>query len=484
MTQKPLNILWITCDEMRASAVSNYGNGLIRMPAFERMAKEGVRFDQCHVQVPKCIPVRGQLLSGRYPHVDGLRTMSQRDFSEGSFMLLKKDSPSLLRWLKEQGYVIGLTGKNHLLDKADAAEVFEAIPPLRKARKPLYEERRPEWTRAYFGGRVSPDYDLDDYGDSVQVDRMIHFMGENRDRPFFGLCDIAEPHPPYKEWPGFADDIPLESVPLPPMHENLDTAPEPIRACRVAHELDDLTDEDRRRILRAYYSQCRYADRLVQRMLDALDEMGLAENTLVILGADHGDFAGTYGCYEKWDTALYDCITRVPLLMRLPGRLPADLTIEALVEGIDIAPTCLELLGMDVPSTVHGKSLMPLITGEKADVHDAVFSQGGVEPEAIKNPGQNYQEKILPEYYGKQQTLIQHPEALLRAHMVRTQTHKLIYRLSGSHELYDLVQDPDELQNVYGQGAYAEVQAALEARLLQFLVRYQNDRPFIEEIWA
>jgi choline-sulfatase len=478
----PIHVLLITCDEMRASALSCYGNDRIAMPAFERMARQGVRFEQAHTQIPKCIPTRGLMLTGRYAHCDGLRTMSRRDFAGDRFMLLRRNTPSLLSWLGQAGYDIALAGKNHVLRFADAEEVFTPLPPRRPPQRPSYSQAAPEWTRAYFAGRVADDYDPDRFTDAVAVERTVAFLEARRDRPFFALCDIGEPHPPYKEWPGLVDHIPLEDVPLPP-RPDLPDAPGPIRAWREAHGIEDLPDDDRRRILRAYWSQCLYADRLVGRLLDALDRLELAESTLVILCADHGDFAGSFGCFEKWDTALYDCITRVPLLVRCPGTIPPGRVEGSPVEMIDLAPTVLDALGMERPASIHGRSLLDLLTG-RCGPREAVFSQGGVEPEALRRIGSDFREKIPPCYHGKQRTLLSHPRALLRAHMVRTPTHKLIHRLTGDHELYDLTDDPSEQRNRFDDEALAGVQADLQRRLLDFLVRYQPDEPAIEEIWA
>lgn len=481
-----MNILWITCDELRASAVPGFGKSVLpyRLPGFERLAAEGTRFSQCHVQVPKCIPMRGQFLTGRYPHADGLRTMSRAHFSGDHFMLLRKDSPSLLRWLKDAGYAVGLTGKNHVLRFSEADELFDPIPAGPEKGQPVScEGSKSEWTRAYFAGRVCDDYDRETFADTRHAEGIIRFIEAHADRPFFALCDIGEPHPPYKEWPEYADDIPLGEVPLPPRPEMGGASPV-IQALRRAHDNEALPDEDRRRILRAYWSQTRFADSLVQRILDALDRLRLADNTLVILGSDHGDFAGHYGCFEKWDTALYDCITHVPLVMRLPGKLPGGTDVTGLVEGIDIAPTILELLGMKIPDTIHGQSLLPLADGRESASKKVVFSQGGLEPSATLRPGRDYQDRIPPFYYGKQETLIQCPEALQRAHMVRSKTHKLIYRLDGRHELYDLQADPEELHNRYGETASTAIVSDLEKRLLEFFVRYQVDTPAIRELWA
>jgi hypothetical protein len=143
------------------------------------------------------------------------------------------------------------------------------------------------------------------------------------------------------------------------------------------------------------------------------------------------------------------------------------------------------LLGKPVPPTVQGTSLLPLIDNPSHPHKDAVFSQGGVEPEATRTPGRDYETQLgARPYWNKQRTLIEHPDALVRAHMVRTGRHKLIYRLMGDHEFYDLVEDPDELDNRYGREEYAEEIARLERRLLRFFVEYQTNIPVIEELWA
>ncbi|NJK90764.1 MAG: sulfatase-like hydrolase/transferase [Blastochloris sp.] len=327
------------------------------------------------------------------------------------------------------------------------------------------------------------DYDPETYQDSASARQTMQFLESVGEDPFFALIDIGEPHPPYKEWPGILDDLALDEVTLPPYPELEESHPV-VQAWRKSHGVEALTEMDRKRLLRAYWSQAMFADRLVGRLLDKLDELGLAQNTLVVWGSDHGDFIGEFGCYEKWDNALYDCLTQVPLVMRLPRVLPPGERKAALVELIDVAPTILEICEMPVPEWMHGRSLLALAQGRTERHKEVVFSQGGVEPVAVRKPGQDYLKRLNPSYYGKQRTLIEHPEALIRAHMVRTETHKLIYRLTGDHELYDLVADPGELVNRYGDAALAELQMSLQLKLLEFFATYQQDQPAIRELWA
>ena len=479
MPDRPTSVLWITCDELRASAVGCYG-GPAPTPAADRLATQGVRFEQCHVQMPKCIPQRPMMLTGRYAHADGLRTMSRRDFSGDNFMRLSKDDPSLLRWLADAGYVLHLAGKNHVLHGDDAKAMFEHVPSPREVIAPTFDNPGELLRRAYFAGDVPADYDVESFCDTVECDRTIDFLRRRCDdgRPFFALLDIGEPHPPYKLWPIEVGDVPLPDVPP------LDKVPPVLRAWRDSHDVEALTDDNRRQISRAYLSQVAFADRLLGRVLAAVDGLGLADDTLVIWGSDHGDFAGDFGCYEKWDTALYDCITHVPLVMRLPGRLAAGTTVGGLNEVIDVAPTILELLGLPVPDTVHGRSLVPVMDDPSRPHKNVVFSQGGVEPAAVSRAGRDYDAKLAFSYRGKQRTLIEHPDALLRAHMIRTPTHKLIHRLDGDHELYDLTSDPHEQINLIDDERFATVRLDLEQHLLDLLVQVQPDVPALEELWA
>jgi arylsulfatase A-like enzyme len=481
-----MNVLWITCDEMKANALSVYGNKGIKLPAMERLASEGVVFEKNFVQVPKCIPSRPSMLTGRYAHVDGLRAMSTECFKGNGWMTLNATAPSLITWLKKDGYKIDIFGKNHWIRHEAENDLLDRKPESiqAKTQPPLLEVEPPEiMQRAYFAGRVSPEYDRETFSDSVSVDRTIRFMEQNRNEPFFALLDIGQPHPPYYEWPEFADDIPLDLVPVPPCRP-LTEMPMVEQAIRRTFDVEDLSDDQRRRIVRAYWSQCRFADNLVGRVLDAIERLGLVEETLVIYNADHGDFAGEHNCYEKWDTALLDCITQVPLVMRLPGVISKNKRIEELTEQVDITPTILEALAKAIPDSIQGKSLLALIKGE-TDIHkDAVFSQGGVESCATQKPGLDYQSKLRKPYWNKQKTLIDYPEALMRSHMVRTKEHKLIYRLNGEHEFYDLTKDPEELNNVYGHADTQDAIVCLEKKLLHFFVKNQNDMPQIDELWA
>lgn len=483
---RPLNILWITCDELRADAVSTYGNPFTSMPAAERLAREGVQFDRAFCQMPKCVPSRCSMLTGRYPHVDGFRTLMGRasapphpEVKDNSMVCLQADTPNLVPDLRARGYRTALIGKNHIVEWNLHKIWFDATASWNWV-KPQPGEVPEAMRRAEYGGVLPADFPLHRHPDAVSADELIAFLETPSERPFFALLDTQMPHPFYQDYPTPAAGIPLAAIPTPPCGP-LAEAGSVERAIRISKKTDGLSAEERRRVRRAYYTMAEFADRQVARVLDALDRLGLADNTLVVLTSDHGDFAGDHGCYEKWDTALFDCITRVPLLMRLPGVLPAGRRTDALVELVDLLPTTCELAGLPVPTYAQGRSLVALATGATESHRDAVFSQGGVERPLLDRAAPNI--GLNGSGY-KQQVLLDFPESMLRAKMVRTATHKLIHRISGEHELYDLALDPDELVNRYHDPAYVEVRFALRERLLNFLIESETNLPEVNALYA
>lgn len=491
MTPTPRNVLWITCDEMKASAASVYGNAFTSMPAAERLARGGMCFDHAYVQMPKCVPSRCSMMSGRYPHCDGFRTLKGGAGAapgprgeDNSMLALRADTPNLIPIMRQRGYRTCLLGKNHLVDWRLHREWFDVTPSWNYARQvPCLPDRvtpRMKAGQLEYAGMIDPTFDMNRHMDVVTATEAITFLEDcqRARQPFFALVDIAKPHPTYEDYPDTpAAQLPLESLPLPP-RQPLDRAPAVERMLRTSRGLEELDEHERRTVLRAYYSMCEFADRQVNRILDALDRLDLTRNTLVIYTSDHGDFAGEHGCFEKWDTLFYDCLVRVPLLMRLPGAVPAGARSEALVELIDIAPTILEHLGLTPPRWMHGRSLGPLMRTEVTEHRTAVFCQGGVEPALTQRPWSP------PDPTPKQRVLLEHPQTMVRAHMVRDRDLKYVYRLEGEEELYDLRADPWELTNIASDPAYRHRLLMLKDRLLRFLVEFETDLPQVDHLIA
>jgi len=481
---RPLNILWITCDELRADALPCYGNPVTTMPGAARLAREGVRFEQAFCQMPKCVPSRCSMLTGRYPHAEGLRTLKGRaqapaweQAGDNSMVCLQADTPNVIPFLRGRGYSTALHGKNHIVEWNLHRRWFDSTSSWQWL-KPERGESTPALRRADYFGAVPDSFPFDQHADAVIAREAVQYLESVGDHPFFALVDTHLPHPLYQDYPTPVSRRPLDEIPLPPCGP-LDRAPSVERALRQSKDLESLSGDDRRRVRRAYYSMAEFADVQVERILQAVDRLGLAENTLVILTSDHGDFAGDHNCYEKWDTSFLEGIVHVPLLLRLPGRLPAGTACPALIELVDLLPTILELAEIPVPRWVQGRSFLAAARGETGRHREDVLCGGGVESTLLRTPAD------LPGGPSvKQRVLLDHPETMARAKMIRTATHKFIYRLDGDHELYDLACDPHELANLSGRPAHARVEQAMRDRLIRRLIESESILPEVSSLHA
>jgi choline-sulfatase len=473
-----VNVVLITLDESNVSALHLYGASADTTPRLDALARDGVVFDRAFCTFPKCTPSRAALLSGRYPHTGGHRTIP--GFELGA------DEDSLAKRLRAAGYRTAMAGKNHTVVPEGIAEHFDVRPEPRGQDVPW--DRRPEETddvlfRAFYRGDFS---DIPGTRDHVTTDAALAFLTESADAPFFLLVNYNNPHPPYTDIEPFASRIPLESIVVPP-RESLADAEPVIRAHREVYDLESLDDDAWRRIIRAYWSQVAFVDAEIGRVLDRLDELGLRDDTLVIVTADHGDFAGEHGCVEKWDTVFFDCLVRVPLLMRGPGVGESGRRIGTLTDNVDIVPTVLEICGQEVPADLHGRSLAPVLADASAPHKPYVFAEGGVEDDALTRMApldDPTQRKRHPNYPWKQLVMLAYPWTMRKARMIRGERWKLVYRVDGVKELYDLDADPGEMRNLTADPAHAAIAAELLEQLLAWSIRTEPDRPGIAVMQA
>lgn len=473
------NIVFITIDECQAKALSSYGNPHVDTPAARTMADTGVRFERCFTAHPKCVPSRAALLTGRIPHIGGHRTLPGFE--------LARHERSLITELKTRGYATGMFGKNHTVEDHLLPELFDEYrrnmtsTAERRQRDTTLHLDDPAW-RAFYRGDWRDSFD-DDHQDRYDVDQGLGFLRRRRDKPFFALFNLSLPHPVYYGMSPFIESIRARDIEVP-SRELLDHAPPTLRKYRTVYDAESLDDTARVAIRAAYFSMASYVDHQVYRILEELAALGLDESTIVVYTSDHGDFAGDHGAFEKYDTLFYDSITHIPLFMRWPGG-PAGAVVGALVESIDIAPTIYELLGIVPTYTIHGTSLVSVATGVTKSHKEYVFCEGGVEPKAADNapnPDSPECRRMLPDYYLKQWVLYTYPETMYRSKMVRSDTWKFVFRLSGEHELYDLEHDPDELSNVYGPG-HPMVPVMQEA-LLRRQIEIEPEDPPIVQLFA
>jgi choline-sulfatase len=471
------NFVIFNPDEWRGDYAGCYGHPAVRTPNLDRLAAEGTRFDKAFVQHTVCSPSRCSFMTGWYPHVRGHRTL---------WHLLRPDEPHLFKYLTEAGYEVVWFGKNDLL----AQESFEGSVTYYAHPRPMGFGRGDKVVRQDEPGYYSFLYEdlpgtLDDLDDAACVDAGIEFLRRPHDAPFCLFLPLIMPHCPYTVPAPYygmydPDDMPeLRPAELP-------GKPSYHRLIRQTRRLDQTPERIFRKLNAVYCGMITAIDDLLGRVLDALDETGLADSTTVLVFSDHGDWAGDYGLVEKWSSAVDDCLTRVPFVVRTPGGAGGHVVQEQ-VEIHDQMATVLELAGIEARHTHFARSLVPQLRGKPGDPDRAVYAEAGYdarEPHCLEGNPERDSWGLRPEaiYYPKLKLNQDHPESVCRATMIRTLTHKLVRRPeSGEHELYDLVNDPRELHNVHGDPEYADVQRELSERLLDWYVRTSDVVPFEED---
>jgi len=456
------NIVLYVPDEMRADALSCYGNPVTRTPNFDRLAAEGTRFENCHIQFPVCGASRCSFLTGWPTSVRGHRSL---------YYFLRPDEPNLFRYLKDSGYDVVWLGKND----AFAADTFHSSVTVWKsgASAPTGAAPGPvNMTPGITSMLQAPDGDRRSTNDYSLVQEAIRILGRREsERPVCIFLATFNPHPPYAAPADFHHMYSPKALPplIPPGGER---RPNFHRAIREAYGLDRLSDANLRQVRAVYYGQVSYADWLLGELLEAMQRTGRDKDTALIAFSDHGDYAGDYGLVEKWPSGLEDCLTHVPMIVRVPGGVPGIVAPE-MIEAFDIVQTCLDLAGARASHTHFSRSLLPQARAKGGDPQRAAFSEAGYnsyEPQA-------FEPLIAGLYEPKTRLQNDHPETITRAASVRTRTHKLIVRPNGQSELYDCARDPGMRQNLFGESSAASVQAALQTRLLNWYINTSGIAP-------
>ena len=239
--------------------------------------------------------------------------------------------------------------------------------------------------------------------------------------------------------------------------------------------MEQATETDFRPVIAAYYGMMSFVDDTVATILNALQALGLDDNTIVVFTSDHGEYLGEHGLIKK-SAALYDCLTRVPLVVSWPGQIPADEPRDDLVSLVDVMPTLLSLIGLPTPTGVQGKPLPGIREDWETVRREAVFAEVGFEGEPARwedledvpsgpldHTARSWSARPIA-YRGKMK-------------MVRTDRWKYVWYQEGDGELYDLVNDPWELNNLYGRPEYWEVVVEHRERLLDWCITTEDTLP-------
>ncbi|MEA2735341.1 MAG: hypothetical protein QOE14_1792 [Humisphaera sp.] len=427
------NLVIIMTDDQARWALGCYGNRECQTPNMDRLARDGARFTNAFVVTPVCSPSRASFFTGKYGTQLGITDWIMKNESAAG-VGLSADVPNWPRTLQRAGYVTALIGKWHLGEnpqfhptKVGFSHFFGFLGGGQFPMNPTLEQNGKE---KKFDGPI-PD---------ILTDDALTFLNENRSKEFALCLFFREPHQPYEPAP------PQDAA----VYKDLDpTVPK-------SNIIDAGWLKDRHR---AYYASVHAADRNIGRVLDKLDELKLADNTIVLFTSDHGYNIGHHGIYTKGNAAfiagkgvhgpkrpnMFENSIRVPLIVRWPGVVKPGTEIGEMVSNIDSFATILGMTGIAMPADVkqHGVDFSPLL-------RDA----GAVEKFSSRD------------LYGQYDL---HNAGFASMRMIRSAdgAFKLVrhHLTNGLNELYDLKNDPHEQKNLYNDPAARATRDALQEKL-------------------
>ncbi|MHC4623994.1 MAG: sulfatase family protein [Planctomycetota bacterium] len=460
------NILFIMSDDHAVQAMSCYGSKINKTPNLDRIGNEGMRFDNCFCTNSICTPSRAVILTGKYSHKNGCLTLSDKfDGAQQTF-------PKLLQ---QAGYHTAVIGKWHLKTDPTGFDCWNVLPGQGDYFDPKMTEmgRKKQYTG---------------YVTDVITDLALDFLKNRpKDKPFCLLYHHKAPHDMW-EYDKKHAHLYREDVPEPEsLFDDYSNRGEAIKRAtqkigmeetvflhgtqgdqfdNVRAETSNLSGEQKKRrayqyFIKAYLRCVASIDDNIGRVLDYLDESGLRDNTIVMYTSDQGFFLGEHGLFDK--RFMYEESLRMPLIVRYPRQIKAGSASDGIVLNVDFAETFLDYAGAPVPGDMQGRSLRPLLGGKRQKdwrtsmyyrywMHGAHFNVAG--------------------HFG-----------------VRTKRYKLIYyyglplKARGAKkkptppewELFDLQQDPKEMNNVYHDPAYKGVAKKLKTELIRLRRELQDD---------
>ncbi|MBD3673886.1 MAG: sulfatase [Planctomycetaceae bacterium] len=457
------NILFIFSDDHAAQSISAYGSRINKTPNLDRIGNGGMIFENCFCTNSICGPSRAVILTGKHSHVNGfMRNGDRFDGSQQTF-------PKLLQ---KVGYQTAMVGKWHLGTDPTGFDYWHILKGQGPYYNPPMIENGEQVKHVGYTTDIITDITLDWFKQKRDADKPFMMMYQHKaphrnwqpgPKYLTKYDDVTIPEPPtlFDDYIGRGtaaktQDMSIEKtmnardlklVPpnnlTPEQLEQWNAAYEPKnKAFREANlQGKDLVRWKYQRYIKDYLRCIASVDENVGRVLDYLDESGLAENTVVIYSSDQGFYLGEHGWFDK--RFMYEESYRMPLMVRWPGVISPGQRNDELVSNIDFAETFLDLAGADIPDDMQGRSLVPLFEGETPD---------------------DWRTALYYHYY-------EYPGAhsVRRHYGVRTKDHKLIYFYNlEEYELYDMDKDPDELHSVYDDPAYEDVAKDLKRRIKEF----------------
>lgn len=484
--QKRPNIIYIMADDHAAQAISAYGGILSQVfttPNIDRIGREGIRMECCCVTNSISAPSRGCIMTGQYSHLNGVYTLDDA---------LQPEQDNFAKELQQNGYQTAIVGKWHLKQEPAGFDYYNVMPAQGRYKNPVLISRE---NRAGKNcpfdrtpGTVYPGHSTD-----VITDLTLNWLDKrDKQKPFMIMCHYKAPHRPWEYAERF--DKLLENVVIPEPANLYDTYEGKAEYARIQKmSLEDMNKSDMhcdslpqlprdefrkwayQRYIKEYLRCIAGIDENVGRILEYLDENGLAENTIVVYTSDQGFFLGEHGWFDK--RYMLEESLRMPLLIRYPQEIRAGMTNSDIVINADFAPTLLDYAGIQKPEYMQGESFREILRTGNAPKgwRDAMYYRywmnGDMHHHTVANYGIRTDRYKLTFYYGK---------ALEKSGAKD-------FSYTPDWELYDIQEDPAEMHNIYHEKGNEELIRRLKTQLLDLKRRYgdtDEKYPEMKEIEA
>ncbi|HVX63325.1 MAG TPA: sulfatase [Pirellulales bacterium] len=450
------NVLFLMSDDLN-NMLGCYGDPLAKTPNIDRLAARGVRFDRAYCAFPLCGPSRNSLLTGLYPNSTGILANAQ------IFRQTIPSHVSMPQAFRQAGYFAARIGKLYHYNVPNSIGTNGHDDPgsweleLNPAGVDRLEEEPKIFslTPGNFGGTLS--WYASPKGDRHHTDGLmsddaawvLERCARQKDRPFFLAVGFFRPHTPYVSPQNYFDLYQEQEMPVVQGVKEDQADIPPAGLASYKKEQDKLTDDLRRQCRQAYYASISFMDAQVGRVVDALDRLGLADNTIIVFTSDHGYHMGEHGLWQK--QSLFEESARVPLLIVAPGA-KAGAVAKSPVELIDVFPTLAELCDVEPSGNIQGQSLAPMLKDPSVEgrgwaisqvVRGGGFKRFGASP-AVGDQGQRF--------FG---------------YSLRTPRWRYTEWDEGrsGRELYDHEADPREITNLANDSAQADTVAKLSQQL-------------------
>ncbi len=422
------NVLIIHTDQQSSWSLGCYGGTLLETPHVDRIAEEGVRFDQFFTNSAVCTPSRGCFMTGRYPHSNGAYRNN---------LPLNRDEITFAEVLRQNGYRTGYVGKWHL--DGDPRPGW-----LHPERSMGFEDcefmfNRGHWKKIEDRMKncspfVEPYHVMGDeetYTTDYLASKTIEVIERGDERPFCTLVSVPDPHDPFTVREPYASMFSPEDMELPSTfcEEHIPGWLANVRERQPYAMANEDRVERLKKSKAGYLGEVKCIDDNVGRLLAFLDEKGVLDNTLVVYTTDHGEYMGEHGLYSK--NLLYETAYRIPLLMRLPGTIPAGTVVDRITDTVDFQKTLLGLLGIQPSGREQGKDASAFARGEETDWTDESF---------IHHCSHNHAGIFTPEF-------------------------ELAYSKGSGAMLFDRKNDPEQVNNLFDNPEYSETVKNLTERI-------------------